>query len=740
MRLLNVTTLEVDEFYGANIPPYAIFSHTWGHDEVTLPEMAAISRYRRSQQQQQEHEVSQMRQQPTDKADTIRMMLLSSMLLAFRGNNHSPMNRYSASTAITNGYRREEDERALAPSLLPHQFQLKAGYGKISYACDQAVKDGHRYIWVDTCCIDRSSSADVTEAINSMFSWYQQAAVCYVYMQDVVKGQKEGYRTWKDNFAESRWFTRGWTLQELLAPQNVVFYGRGWKHLGSKSTLAKTIEKATKIDELTLREPKLVHKASIARRMSWAANRQTSRVEDMAYSLMGIFGVNMAPLYGEGENAFLRLQEEIIKRSDDQTILAWGTLGQTDSTPTPHYAQHLDHEFDHEEMAGTTGILAKSPRDFAGMDRVVPSSASPETVDGIRDVTNLMATSFAMTNKGLNIKLGLLQVGYGHATHQRVYLGVLQCHREEDPSGRLGILLTETETPNVLLRTRTKKRTWVSSKDVAAARSRTVYIPNSATTLLRADQSEEIVWVKAHDLTAPGYEIIDIRARTSQWNREFSTMRLAGIADRGVFYQLAVIAFFNKHLDAGFLLRILIDSTTDACFVDLVQPATSENGKPSSGAGSDAERGAALKAQARQIWNSPGKISASPSSTDSSIAKEIPVTNPDLYGTEEAAAAAAEEADQLSWTAKATAVNVLSKFSRVNVKSLNDSHRGVTRGLALKLNPRVTFVEQWEKEYHRTVEATVARKKRGVMVLDIASMLWDAGGVQKAEEVQEDSE
>lgn len=779
MRLINVSTLEIQEFYGADIPPYAILSHRWGRDEVTLPEMAVIAKYRLDQQKR----MPQL-PHPTDKADTVRMLLLSSMLLAFRGHP-SPLNRMSTPTAMTKAYPGGDDDsfRALVPSALPHPLQLKAGYAKITYACEQATRDGHRYLWVDTCCIDRSSSAEVSEAINSMFTWYQRAAVCYAYLEDVSKDSREGYRTWKDGFAESVWFTRGWTLQELLAPRNVVFYGKGWKLLGTKSALAKTIEKATKIDELTLLEPRLMHKASVARRMAWAAGRTTTRTEDAAYSLLGIFGINMMPLYGEGENAFLRLQEEIIRRSDDHTIFAWGTLGH-DNKAVPHYHHfHLmnnsdsdddddddDNDsndgFDHEGMSGgTMGVLAKSPSEFAGMERVAVPAAAKLDATQRGD-----AVDFAMTNKGLRIKLSLIPVSGAHATSHKTYIGVLNCQngdddknttnkkqQQADVGSRAGILVAETETPNVLLRTRTKQRTWVTGKElVGAPRPRVVYIANGAATPLRADQSEEIVWVKAHDLTAPGYDIVDVRARGvgaahsshHHWNREFGTLRLAGIADRGVLYQLAAVVFFNKHLQTGFVLRILVDSSSDACFVDLLPPRRPSK-KQQSPADTDASTSAAaalLKEQAQQVWDAPGKVqgvitdpappaAVVPSDDSDSDAparpppprppktREIEITNPEVYGAEE---------EESSWTARA--------LSAAKKSGAAGDRRSPTRGVALQLTNTVTFAEPWEKEYQRTVEAKVSRKRRGVMVLSLSAMLWDAGTSVKKVEDEGDTE
>lgn len=192
----------------------------------------------------------------------------------------------------------------------------KRGFKKIRRACGQAIKDKLSYCWVDTCCIDKSSSAELSEAINSMFAWYRKAAICYVYLTDVqILGQ----------FSSSRWFTRGWTLQELLAPRHVVFYSSGWGYLGSKQhkKIMDMLSARTKIESMYLVNKMPLWKASVAKRMSWMSERTTTRVEDLAYCLLGIFEIHMPLLYGEGAQSFVRLQEEIIKQSNDQTIFCW---------------------------------------------------------------------------------------------------------------------------------------------------------------------------------------------------------------------------------------------------------------------------------------------------------------------------------------------------------------------------------------------------------------------------------
>ena len=205
------------------------------------------------------------------------------------------------------------------------ECKAKNGYKKIEHACEQALQDGHHYLWIDTCCIDKRSSAELSEAINSMYRWYQNAAVCYVYMVDFIVHPGSEAET-NVYFKTSCWWTRGWTLQELIAPKHVRFYNYHWQYYGDKMHLAEIIAEITYIDIQVLQDSRKLRSMSVAKRMSWASRRQTSRQEDQAYALMGMFNVSMPLLYGEGGvKAFQRLQEEIIRTSTtiDHSILAW---------------------------------------------------------------------------------------------------------------------------------------------------------------------------------------------------------------------------------------------------------------------------------------------------------------------------------------------------------------------------------------------------------------------------------
>ena len=213
-----------------------------------------------------------------------------------------------------------DDEEVTFKDLAEGTGKSKAGYSKIQFCAKQVAKDGLQYFWVDTCCIDKSSNTELSEALNSMFRWYQEADKCYVYLSDVAMAFSDDHNPpspilWEAAFRSSRWFTRGWTLQELIAPASVEFFSMDWSFIGNKWTLRHQIHEITGIPIDTLQCRDLSH-LTVSERMSWAANRQTRREEDMAYSLMGILNVYMSPIYGEGrEHALTRLREEISRRS-----------------------------------------------------------------------------------------------------------------------------------------------------------------------------------------------------------------------------------------------------------------------------------------------------------------------------------------------------------------------------------------------------------------------------------------
>jgi hypothetical protein len=193
-------------------------------------------------------------------------------------------------------------------------ISYKAGFMKIRNCCQQALEHMLRYAWVDTCCIDKTSSAEISEAINSMFRWYSEAEVCYAFLEDIELEDTPSLVQSLD-LSGSRWFTRGWTLQELLAPRKIIFYSASWQRIGTRKGLATHLSHITGIATFFLVTGGIqrLRFAGIAQRMSWAAQRNTTRVEDTAYSLLGIFEISMPLLYGEGMRAFMRLQEELLK-------------------------------------------------------------------------------------------------------------------------------------------------------------------------------------------------------------------------------------------------------------------------------------------------------------------------------------------------------------------------------------------------------------------------------------------
>ncbi|KAI9162976.1 HET-domain-containing protein [Paramyrothecium foliicola] len=254
--------------------------------------------------------------------------------------------------AMADCLRRKDDERFL----------------KIRSCCAQALKDGYIFLWVDTVCIDKTSSAELSEAINSMYDWYSSAGVCYAYLEDFSLRKESTLLT--SELAKCRWFTRGWTLQELIAPVKMVFFNQDWIEIGDRKQLAHTIKSITGIEPHVL-YGKSIHLFSVAERMSWASRRNTTRAEDQAYCLLGIFGINMPMLYGEGgPKAFFRLQQEILRASNDQSIFAWSP---SESRSTLH------------------GLLAPSPSFFRDSNHFKPTRAPGDTND------------LTITNRGISL-------------------------------------------------------------------------------------------------------------------------------------------------------------------------------------------------------------------------------------------------------------------------------------------------------------------------------------------------
>lgn len=230
-------------------------------------------------------------------------------------------------------FRNMESEalRNLSSTSISDGLQLSAA--KIRGACALARQQQFDYIWIDTCCIDKSSSEELRAGLNSMFKWYREAAVCYTFLNDVAFSQTsdEMFSSLREDRQgkASEWFERGWTLQELLAPRSMEFYDKNWQFMGTRHDLASLVGKVAGIKPGYLKDPKKgspsFREASVATKMSWMAGRTTRDVEDIAYSLLGIFNIDLVPQYGEGIKAFSRLQEAIMMdcESFDESLFAW---------------------------------------------------------------------------------------------------------------------------------------------------------------------------------------------------------------------------------------------------------------------------------------------------------------------------------------------------------------------------------------------------------------------------------
>jgi hypothetical protein len=251
IRLLNARTYQFREFHD-NIPPYAIFSHTWTEDEVTFQDFIDLKR-------------SQFSHRPTE------------------GFEIQPLQKMKERT----GYKKLSRFLSL--------FKDRKDLG---------------WVWVDSCCIDKSSSAELSESIVSMFRWYQEATVCIAYLSDVAR---------KEDLKEAKWFTRGWTLQELLAPREVVFYDHNYSQNWTRNELQNEIESITGISHILMEGPIELDNVESDDVWTWSRGRKTTRPEDLAYCLLGLFGVSMAVIYGEGEkNAFRRLRLELPRAEQDR--------------------------------------------------------------------------------------------------------------------------------------------------------------------------------------------------------------------------------------------------------------------------------------------------------------------------------------------------------------------------------------------------------------------------------------
>jgi hypothetical protein len=275
----------------------------------------------------------------------------------------------------------------------------KLGFRKIQYICIEAQAARIDYAWVDTCCIDKTSSIELSEAINSMFAWYSKAEICYVYLSDVdltIGSDLDSNN--HDLLRNSRWFTRGWTLQELLAPKSVVFYDANWRPIGNKISCSATICSITGINTSFLSNTSEIFKSLWATRMCWSAKRDTSRPEDAAYCLLGLVGIHLPLLYGEGKKAaFRRLQHELIQKTSSHSLLAWDL----DSSPPIELTLDSHRKFPNKIIP--IPILADYPDQFVH----TPRDLTPPDIN-YYGRTKSDQTSWIVGNCGFEVELLLI--------------------------------------------------------------------------------------------------------------------------------------------------------------------------------------------------------------------------------------------------------------------------------------------------------------------------------------------
>ncbi|KAJ4397390.1 hypothetical protein N0V93_001616 [Gnomoniopsis smithogilvyi] len=410
---------------------------------------------------------------------------------------------------------------------------------KLRIACERARHDEYKYIWIDTCCIDKSSSSELSEAINSMYAWYKDAKECYAYLDDAPDILDTPVA--KDAFRRSIWFTRGWTLQELLAPKKVVFFSQNWECLGEKKAISPLLADITKIDEAILKGDLPVRSASIAKRISWASLRETTRPEDLAYCLMGLFGVNMPMLYGEGEQrAFLRLQEEIMKSSDDQSLFAWA-----DRDPN-------------RDPNALYGLLAPSPAAFKYSIGMLPyQDWEPRE-------------PYMMTNRGLYIQLYLTPLGddifvaaldcpvppdYQDSSFLAIYLRKLSSDDHKDDQGQRYARIRVDQFGSVRVRGKLK---WIYVRQDQQAQNQIGFFPQNVLQLRNGPSTRIYTLqrtVAVEDATRPSP--LYLRQSSRSWVPE--PCSLAYRLRKGAT-QLTVGLIFTR--DDGEALAVLVGSVS----------------------------------------------------------------------------------------------------------------------------------------------------------------------------------
>lgn len=423
---------ELVERSGSQIPKYAILSHRCGDDEVNYEDV----------------------RDPT----------------AFERRLHG---KNSGMTF--------EDDR-------DQSVRARKGYSKVVDAMRQAASHGYKYIWIDTCCIDKSNSAELSEGINSMYAWYQGAEVCYAILDEVPGRNAANFEV---QFKACDWFERGWTLQELLVPKDVVFFGRlsegTWDMLGNRGSLQDLISSRTGIPTEYLRGSGNLHTANIAQKMSWVAERKTTKPEDIAYCLLGLFSVNMPLIYGEGPRAFIRLQEEIVKISDDQTIFAWM------HSPAQHalecgFEKPVSHKRLKNSGLRTTKLSGPKPETIVSWEAVASHGLLADSPKAFLKSGEVYSWStpkrklvpYHMTNRGLSISLNLRPMS--NHPRETFFLADIGCCLLPPPDNEgiqaemtpLCVYLQRKKShPNVdqFTRIRCEKLVWIAEEDTHTSES-----------------------------------------------------------------------------------------------------------------------------------------------------------------------------------------------------------------------------------------------------------------------------
>ena len=440
MRLLDTLTGQFVE-KDPRTTTYAILSHTWDQIEQTYQDVRII--------------------QESYGGDGRLRSLTGRVHRMMRSSSHSRRNLQPQSP----GSDEDDDTTPLEPATAPgpvkacqssvDRHRLRRALAepsaasiwydsrlsrKVRDACAFARRHGHRYLWIDSCCIDKTSSSELSESINSMFQWYAGAAVCYTFLADVPSEESpdaDGSR-----FRRSRWFTRGWTLQELVAPSELLFLSSDWEIIGSKRQLAGLIEAISNVDREALLREKPLNKFSVAQRLSWAARRETTRVEDRAYSLLGIFGINMSTLYGEGEGALRRLQEEIMRRIPDQSLFAWRSVYMP--SQTPQEPQRFECNVYREEY--DMSLLASSLDLFNQKEKI--QTVSPNQVARLIGLSpeKLSAAEYTSSSYGIRMEIPVVPLCLFLPSESitfdgdkdSLYLAILGCEIAEQPGHLLG--------------------------------------------------------------------------------------------------------------------------------------------------------------------------------------------------------------------------------------------------------------------------------------------------------------